>query len=484
MSISAAELALVARVRPALAPVVTEILPIADAFAHAGFELALVGGCVRDAALGRADADVDLTTNATPEQILPLVRPLADAVWETGVRFGTVSLKFAGRMLEITTYRAESYDPSSRKPEVSYGSSLVADLARRDFTINAMALQLSSGALVDEFFGVRDVLAGVIRTPGEPADSFTDDPLRMMRAARFVSQLGFSVEAETFAAMRQLASRISIVSAERLRDELTKLMMGKFPSAGLRVLVDSGIAEYVLPELPALQLEIDEHHHHKDVYEHTLTVVDQAVALEQSHQPTMPPDFALRFAALMHDIGKPRTRRFEAGGGVSFHHHEMVGAKMTRKRMRALRFSNEQIAQVSRLVELHLRFHGYAGGEWTDAAVRRYVRDADDQLLRLHKLTRADCTTRNRRKAASLQAAYDSLEERIEELAAEEELAAIRPDLDGAEIMAVLGIAPGPQVGAAYRYLLELRLDSGPMTKDDAKAALLAWWHTTASPPE
>ena len=450
--------------------------PIIAAFAGAGFELALVGGSVRDAALGRADSDLDLTTNARPEDIVRLVRPHVEALWETGIRFGTVGVKRADYQVEITTYRAEAYAPDSRKPAVEFGDDLFGDLARRDFTINSMALRLPSGALEDPFAGLTDLAAGVIRTPGRPEDSFGDDPLRMMRAARFVSQLGFTIEPATLAAMTAMADRIAIVSAERVRDELVKLLLGRYPVAGVRVLVETGLAAHILPEVPALALEIDEHHRHKDVYEHSLTVMSQAIDLESTHQPTSGPDLVLRLAALLHDIGKPRTRRFTPDGGVSFHHHEVVGAKMTRKRMQALRFPNDTIDDVSKLVELHLRFHGYSGGEWTDSAVRRYVRDAGDLLPRLHKLTRADSTTRNRRKAAALQSSYDSLERRIATLAEQEELASIRPDLDGNDIMELLGLPPGPQVGRAYRHMLEVRLEQGPLTRAAAEAELRRWW--------
>ncbi len=438
-------------------------------------ELALVGGSVRDAAMGRADSDLDLTTDARPEEIVRLVAPHVDALWDTGIRFGTVGMRLGDYQIEITTYRAEHYDPESRKPQVEFGNDLGHDLARRDFTVNAMAVRLPSGALEDPHGGMIDLADGVIRTPAVPQDSFADDPLRMMRAARFVSQLGFRIEPDTYAAMVESAARIEIVSAERVRDELIKLMLGTYPSAGVRVLVDTGLADYVLPEVPALSLEIDEHRRHKDVYEHSLTVLDQAIELEASHEPTSPPDFVLRFAALMHDIGKPRTRRFTADG-VSFHHHEVVGAKMTRKRMKALRFPNDLTDEVSRLVELHLRFHGYGTGEWTDAAVRRYVRDAGPQLARLHKLTRADSTTRNRRKAAALQATYDDLERRIDTLAQAEELQAMRPELDGSAIMEILDIPPGRTVGEAYRHLLEFRMDHGLVGADAATAELLRWW--------
>jgi poly(A) polymerase len=445
-------------------------------FQAAGFELALVGGWVRDAILRRNGADLDFTTNARPEQILALIEPWAETTWDVGARFGTVGAMRHGERVEITTYRTEQYETDSRKPEVQYGDSLAEDLMRRDFTINAMALSLPGGELVDPFGGISDIAAGLIRTPSTPALSFSDDPLRMMRAARFASQLGFEVAAEVQVAMNEMAARIEIISAERVRDELSKLLLSASPRIGLTLLVDSGLAEFVLPELPKLQLEVDEHHHHKDVYEHTLKVLEQAIELERSHSPQLEPDLILRMAALMHDIGKPKTRKFEDGGGVSFHHHEVVGAKITRKRMNALRFSNEEIDNVSKLVELHLRFHGYAGGEWTDSAVRRYVRDAGDQLLRLHKLTRADSTTRNKRKAELLSKNYDSLEARIEKLLEQEELNSIRPDLDGAEIMEILNLKESPLVGKAYKYLLELRLDEGPKSKEEARAALLIWW--------
>jgi poly(A) polymerase len=453
-------------------------LELGARFAAAGHELALVGGPVRDALLGRVVDDLDLTTDARPEQVLDLVRGWADAVWDIGIAFGTVGVRKGEHKLEITTYRAEAYDRESRKPDVSYGESLADDLARRDFTVNALAVRLPSLEFVDLHGGVADLRAGVLRTPGTPEESFSDDPLRMMRAARFASSLGFAVAPEVVAAMTAMCGRLAIVSAERVRDELVKLVLGDRPRAGLALLVQTGLAQLVLPELPALALEVDEHHRHKDVYEHTLQVLERAIDLETSHEPVTGPDFVLRFAALMHDVGKPRTRRFEGDGRVSFHHHEMVGARMTRKRMAALRFPGSVVDEVSQLVELHLRFHGYGDGEWTDSAVRRYVRDAGPQLARLHKLTRADCTTRNKRKADSLARTYDGLEERIERLSEEEELAAIRPALDGNAIMAILGIPPGRDVGAAYSMLLELRLDRGPMTDAEAETALRTWWST------
>jgi poly(A) polymerase len=420
--------------------------------------------------------DLDLTTDARPEQIETLVSGWADHVWDVGMRFGTVGARKGDHHLEITTYRSESYDAASRKPEVTFGDTLAGDLERRDFTVNAMAVRLPSLEFVDLHEGMRDLSAGILRTPIAPEESFGDDPLRMMRAARFVAQLGFTIADDVLAAITRMASRLEIVSAERIRDELSKLLMSPRPKLGLAVLVETGLAAYVLPELPGLQLEIDEHHRHKDVYEHSLTVMEQAIDLETSHQPASGPDLVLRLAALLHDIGKPKTRRFEKDGGVSFHHHEVVGARMVRKRLTALRYPNDVIDQVATLTELHLRFHGYGTGEWTDSAVRRYVRDAGDQLVRLHKLTRADSTTRNRKRAAALQAAYDSLEVRIAELAEQEELASIRPDLDGNAIMEILGIPPGRDVGAAYSYLLELRLDRGPMGTDEAERELRTWW--------
>ena len=453
------------------------LAPLSARFADAGHELAVVGGPVRDILSGRGTTnDLDLTTDARPEQIEALASGWADHVWDVGVRFGTVGARKGNHHLEITTYRSESYDPASRKPEVTFGDSLAGDLGRRDFTVNAMAVRLPSLEFVDLHDGMRDLSEGVLRTPGTPEESFTDDPLRMMRAARFVSQLGFSIAPEVLQAMTAMAERLEIVSAERIRDELSKLLLGAYPRRGLEVLVQTGLAPYVVPELPALQLEVDEHHRHKDVYQHSLTVMEQAIDLETTHEPVSEPDLVLRLAALLHDIGKPKTRKFETDGGVSFHHHEVVGARMVKKRLTALRFPNDVVDEVAKLTELHLRFHGYGTGEWTDSAVRRYVRDAGDQLVRLHKLTRADCTTRNRQRAAALQAAYNGLEQRIARLAEEEELASIRPDLDGNRIMEILGIPPGRDVGVAYDFLLELRLDRGPLGADEAERVLREWW--------
>jgi poly(A) polymerase len=456
-------------------PAVHPVSPVAEdlgrRFQDAGFRLALVGGSVRDTLLGRLGNDLDFTTDARPEQVLKILRPWADAVWEVGIAFGTVGGRKDGYQVEVTTYRSEAYDRTSRKPEVAYGDTIEEDLVRRDFTVNAMAVALPAVEFVDPYGGLDDLARRVLRTPGTPQESFSDDPLRMMRAARFAAQLDFEVAPEVVAAMTAMADRIEIVSAERVRDELNKLILSDHPRKGLRLLVDTGLADRVLPELSALRLERDEHHRHKDVYEHTLTVLEQAIELE-----TEGPDLVLRLAALLHDIGKPRTRRFEPDGRVSFHHHEVVGAKMTKSRMTKLKYPNDLIRDVARLVELHLRFHGYGNGEWTDSAVRRYVRDAGPLLERLHKLTRSDCTTRNKRKASALSRTYDGLEARIAELKEKEELDAIRPDLDGNQIMQILGVGPGPLIGKAYQYLLELRLENGPLEEDEAVSALKEWW--------
>jgi poly(A) polymerase len=446
-------------------------------FAQAGHRLALVGGPVRDALLGRDSLDLDFTTDARPEQTIPLLRSWGEAYWEIGREFGTIGARKGDHVVEVTTFRSDSYDVASRKPEVQFGDTLEGDLLRRDFTVNAMALELPALTFVDPHGGLIDLTAGRLRTPGAPELSFGDDPLRMMRAARFAAQLGFVPVPEVVAAMTAMADRIGIVSAERIRTELEKLLLAPDPRAGLELLVNTGLAAHVLPELPALKLEIDEHHRHKDVYEHSLIVLEQAIELEDPPGGPVPrPDLVLRLAAILHDIGKPATRRFEGGGGVSFHHHEMVGAKLTAKRLKALRFDKDTIAQVSKLVELHLRFHGYGDGAWTDSAVRRYVADAGPLLERLHKLTRSDCTTRNKRKAARLGAAYDDLEQRIERLRGEEELDAVRPDLDGNQIMEILGIPAGRDVGVAWKFLKELRLDRGPIGSEAAREELLKWW--------
>jgi poly(A) polymerase len=453
-------------------PVATEL---GEIFASAGLELALVGGPVRDAFLDRQSPDVDLTTDAEPQRVQELVAGWADQVWTIGIDFGTVGLRKRGQTLEITTYRRDSYDRTSRKPAVSYGQSLEADLGRRDFSVNAMAARLPGYRLVDPFGGLADLRRKVLRTPGAPADSFADDPLRILRAARFAAQLGFTVTPEVARAMTDLADTLAPprVSAERIGGELTKLMLSPRPTAGIALLVDTGVAEQILPEVPKLRLESDEHFRHKDVYQHSLTVLNQAIDLEPRYE--LSDDLVLRLAALLHDIGKPRTRSRLPDGRVAFHHHEVVGAKMARKRLAELRYSKEVVADVSRLIELHLRFHGYGDGEWTDSAVRRYVTDAGPLLTRLHALTRADSTTRNKAKAQRLERAYDDLERRIAELAEREELDNIRPDIDGYEIMQILGLKQGPLVGRAWTYLRDLRMEEGPLGHDRAVQELLRW---------
>ena len=476
--------ALQSRALGVLAGLAPEAIELGHVFAAAGHELALVGGPVRDAFLGRVSADLDFTTSASPDETEALLAAWGDAHWDIGKAFGTIGARRHGRrhggedvVVEVTTYRTDAYDSSSRKPEVKFGDSLEGDLSRRDFTVNSMAVRLPELAFVDPFGGLADLARGVLRTPVAARQSFDDDPLRMMRAARFAAQLGFAVDDDALAAIRDMHERITIVSAERVRDELTKLLLAPVPRPGLEVLVETGLAQHVLPELPALHLERDEHHRHKDVYDHSLQVLERAISLETGPDGPVPgPDLVLRLAALLHDIGKPATRRFEAGGVVSFHHHEVVGAKLVARRLRELRFDKATVQAVARLTELHLRFHGYGEGGWTDSAVRRYVTDGGDLLERLHRLTRSDCTTRNRRKADRLSAAYDDLEARIAALREQEELRSIRPDLDGAQIMEILGVPPGPVVGQAYKYLLEVRMDRGPLGAVDAREALLAWW--------
>jgi poly(A) polymerase len=458
------------------------IAPVVDRlgvlFTRAGHELYLVGGSVRDALLGRLGHDLDFTTSARPDEIERLLRAFSRSVWTIGKAFGTIGCKVSeggtSWVIEVTTYRADAYEPGSRKPIVQFGDTLEGDLVRRDFAVNAMAVSIPDKRFVDPYGGLADLTEGVLRTPAAPEISFSDDPLRMLRAARFAATLGIRPVPELVAAMTAMVERIDIVSAERIRDELSKLLLADHPRPGLALLVATGLADRVLPELPALRLERDEHHRHKDVFEHSLTVLEQAIDLERERLPS--PDLTLRLAALLHDIGKPKTRSFEAGGKVTFHHHDVVGAKLARKRLTALRYPSDVVKDVAKLVELHLRFHGYGDGQWTDSAVRRYVRDAGDQLERLHILTRADCTTRNQAKAARLRAAYDDLEDRIGVLAQQEELAAIRPDLDGQQIMATLQVPPGPVVGEAYRMLLEHRIEHGPMSADEARDVLLSWW--------
>jgi poly(A) polymerase len=445
-------------------------------FAAAGYELYLVGGSVRDALLDRLSPDLDFATDARPEQVQQVVRRWADALWDTGIEFGTVGVGKGDHRLEITTFRADRYDRLSRNPQVCFGNRLDDDLMRRDFTVNAMAVRITPngpGEFLDPLGGLAALRAGVLDTPAAPSVSFGDDPLRMLRAARFASQLGFTVAPRVRAAIEDMASQLARITPERVAAELDKLLLGADPVAGIDLMVQTGMGEVVLPEVGGMRMAVDEHHQHKDVYQHSLTVLQQAIALEDEG-----PDLVLRWAALLHDIGKPATRRLDPDGGVSFHHHEVVGAKMARKRLRALRYSKQMVDDISQLVYLHLRFHGYGDGKWTDSAVRRYVTDAGPLLPRLHKLVRADCTTRNARRAARLQASYDQLEARIAALAAREDLERIRPDLDGNQIMEVLGIPPGPQVGEAWRYLKELRLDRGPLSREEATTELLAWWRS------
>ncbi len=451
---------------------------IGGRFARAGRELYLVGGSVRDAVLGRLTTDLDFTTDAPPDEVAHIVGPWADAMWDTGIEFGTVGVGKAGHRLEITTFRADTYDQLSRNPQVRFGDRLEDDLVRRDFTVNAMAVRITAtgpGEFLDPLGGLAALRERILDTPAAPELSFGDDPLRMLRAARFVSQLEFGVAERVRQAIVAMAPQLSRITVERVAVELDKMLLGADPVAGIELMVQTGMGEVVLPEVGGMRMAIDEHHQHKDVYQHSLTVLRQAVALEEQ------PDLVLRWAALLHDIGKPATRRHEADGGVSFHHHEVVGAKMVRKRMRALKYSKQMVDDVSQLVYLHLRFHGYAHsdgtGRWTDSAVRRYVTDAGPLLPRLHKLVRADCTTRNKKRAARLQANYDGLEARITELAAREDLARVRPDLDGNAIMGILGIPAGPQVGEAWNHLKELRLDRGPLSPEEATAELLAWWN-------
>jgi poly(A) polymerase len=462
-----------------LSPVLTEL---GQRFTAAGFEAHLVGGSVRDALLlGPAGTwvpdDFDITTDARPEQILGLLRGWAGSTWNTGIAFGTVGAEIRGLRVEITTFRADRYDRESRNPEVAWGDSLADDLIRRDFTVNALAVSLGPDRTVtDPFGGLGDLLTKRLRTPASAVDSFADDPLRMLRAVRFVAQLGLTPDDEVLAALTNMAGELARITPERVQAELSKTLLQDAPRAALELFVDSGLAEVVLPELPALRMEIDEHHQHKDVYTHSLTVLDQAIALEKADAEGQSPDLVLRLAALLHDVGKPGTRRHEPRGRVSFHHHEVLGAKLVRKRLTALRYSKEVVEDVARLTFLHLRFHGYGRGEWTDSAVRRYVTDAGDLLPRLHKLVRSDSTTRNLKRAAALAATYDSLEARIAELSEKEDLARVRPDLDGNAIMAILGVGPGPEVGRAWRFLKDLRLENGPLDPGEAEEKLRAWW--------
>jgi poly(A) polymerase len=472
---SAADAELLARAAVALNQDGALLRDLGGIFADAGHQLYLVGGSVRDRLLGRVGPDLDFTTDALPEQMQNLLRSWADSVWDTGIEFGTIGAGKGGHRLEITTFRADTYDQVSRNPEVRFGDRLEDDLVRRDFTVNAMAVRITAdgpGEFLDPLGGLAALRARVLDTPSAPEVSFGDDPLRMLRAARFVSQLEFSVAPRVVTALHEMAPQLGRITAERVAAELDKLLLGADPVAGIDLMVQTGLGDVVLPEVGAMRMAIDEHHQHKDVYWHSLTVLKQAIELEEA------PDLVLRWAALLHDIGKPGTRKHEPDGGVSFHHHEVVGAKMVRKRMRALRYSKQMIDDVSQLVYLHLRFHGYGDGRWTDSAVRRYVTDAGPLLPRLHKLVRADCTTRNKRRAARLQANYDDLERRIEELAAKEDLARVRPDLDGNEIMKILGIPAGPEVGQAWRHLKELRMERGPLSHDEAVDELMKWWNS------
>ena len=452
-----------------LRPLLDETGWLTERFVPAGHRLFLVGGVVRDAVMNRLrpDADLDLTTDARPAAVKALVRSGADAVWDQGERFGTIGLERAGRRYEITTHRAEAYVPESRNPEVRFSDAVEVDLSRRDFTVNAMALRLPDLEMVDPFDGIADIAAARLRTPLSPEESFSDDPLRMLRAARFIAGYGLVPEPGVRKAVETLRDRLAIVSAERVRDELDKLIVVERPTEGLRFLVSTGLADHFLPELAGLALEQDPVHRHKDVLEHTFAVVEKTSASNR----------IVRLAALFHDVGKPRTRAF-GPGGVSFHHHEVVGARMTRDRMRALRYPNEEIADVTRLVELHLRFHGYRDGDggWTDSAVRRYVRDAGPLLSELNELTRCDCTTRNVAKARGLARRMEELEARIACLREQEELAALRPDIDGTRVMQHLGIPPGPAVGQALAHLLELRIEEGPLGEDEALRRLDEWW--------
>lgn len=449
-----------------LEPVLEQVNPLAERFEAAGHRVYLVGGIVRDLLLGRAshDADLDLTTDARPERIKGILEDWADAVWEQGREFGTIGARKGSTTFEVTTHRAEAYVAESRKPKVTFSDDIAADLSRRDFTVNSMALRLPDLELVDPYDGVADLAAQRLRTPLGPEVSFSDDPLRMMRAARFVAGYGLTPEAELVAAIDQLRSRLDIVSAERVRDELCKLMVVEDPSAGLWFLADTRLSDELLPELRAMRLEQDPIHRHKDVLAHTIAVVAKTQ-----------PNLVVRLAALFHDIGKPKTRSI-GPKGVSFHHHDVIGARMTRDRMRALRFSKEMVDDVSRLVFLHLRFHGYSDDVWSDSAVRRYARDAGHLLDELNELTRCDCTTRNEHKARMLASRMDALEQRIEDLREREELAAIRPDIDGNRIMELLGVGPGPVVGDAIEMLLEVRIEEGPLGAEEAERRLQAWW--------
>lgn len=476
------QIALLARATEAVRELSPLLSGLVQRFDEAGYQLFLVGGSVRDAMLSRLGHDLDFTTDARPDVVQPILNDWAETVWDTGIAFGTVSAVKKGEQIELTTFRSDAYDGDSRNPVVEFGDTLEGDLIRRDFKVNAMAVELTladddpsliTGRFHDPVGGFADMVAGVLDTPDTPEISFRDDPLRMLRAARFVSQLELRIADRVRAAMKEMSGEINRITAERVQVELDKLMAGANPVAGIEVLVETGLAEHILPEIPALAMEPDEHLQHKDVYKHSLTVLQQAIDLEDDEQS---PDLVLRWAALLHDIGKPATRAKKPGGGVSFHHHEVVGAKMTRKRLRKLKYPKAVIEDIANLVFLHMRFHGFSEGEWTDSAVRRYVTDAGKLLPRLHKLVRADCTTRNQKKARRLGRAYDNLLERIDEIQEKEDLARVRPDLDGNEIMEILGLEPGPAVGKAWAYLKELRLEHGPLGKEEAIAKLREKW--------
>lgn len=445
------------------------------AFVEAGCELALVGGPVRDAFLGRELTDLDFATNAKPDEILRIVTPISSTTWDIGRDFGTIGALIAGERIEITTYRSDEYDRETRKPLVAFGTTVEDDLRRRDFTVNAMALVLPELTLVDPSGGFDDLVERRLVTPGTPEQSFADDPLRMMRAARFTAQLGFQLAPEVKTAMSALADSIQMISPERIRDEFTKLLSADDPIPGIRILVETGILDHVLPEIPLLIREHDEHGRHKDVYEHSLTVVTKSIAVERERFPDSPPDVIGRLAALLHDIGKPATRSFDSSKAVTFYGHDVAGSRLAKKRLQALRFDNDTISRVCNLIRLHLRFFGYSEGAWTDSAVRRYVRDAGEELERLHILVRSDVTTRNDRKLALMDSAYSDLEARIADIREREEIDAIRPDLDGEQIMTILDVGPGRIVGEARTFLMELRLDEGPLGEKEAEQRLRAW---------
>ncbi|CAB4889111.1 unannotated protein [freshwater metagenome] len=461
------------------APVLAELQPLTDRFRAAGKRLFLVGGTVRDLLIDRLsdDRDYDATTDALPEEIKACLSGWADAIWTQGEKFGTIGAKKGDRIYEITTHRADVYLDHSRKPDVTFAGEIEADLARRDFTVNAMALELTSDSptLVDPFNGADDLVTRTLRTPLAPEISFSDDPLRMLRAARFIAGYRLQPVPDLVAAVRSMYSRLSIVSAERIRDELDKLMVVEHPADGLFFLVDTGLAGEFLPELPDMRLEQDPIHRHKDVLTHTIAVVENVTR----EFPGVYDFRRTRLAALLHDVGKPKTRGYMKGKGVTFHHHEVVGARMARARLQALRYSNDDVHAITELVALHLRFHGYEAG-WTDSAVRRYVHDAGPLLNELNVLTRCDCTTRNEKKALMLSQRMDDLERRIALLAAQEEMQAIRPEMDGSQVMEFLGLAPGKQVGQAMKYLLEVRLDEGLLGHDAVRDRLSSWWQAHA----